>query len=105
MVARKSGPALIHTLDRAELDAAEQEFKERCSRYFAGLAASSCELRVTHRSSNADAVGALKTPELIQLGVDLPWSVSPSFVGALDPVVCFGDADAPAFDNAWSVAK
>ena len=41
VVARKSGPALIHTLDRAELDAAEQEFKERCSRYFAGLAASS----------------------------------------------------------------
>ena len=38
VVARKSGPALIHTLDRAELDAAEQEFVARCARYFADLA-------------------------------------------------------------------
>ena len=38
VVARKSGPAIVKQLDRAELDAAEQEFKERCARYFEELA-------------------------------------------------------------------
>ena len=40
VVARKSGPALIHTLDRAELDAAESEFVARCARYFSDIASS-----------------------------------------------------------------
>ena len=41
VVARKSGPAIVKQLDRAELDAAESEFIARCGRYFADLAVGS----------------------------------------------------------------
>ena len=37
VVARKSGPAIVKQLDRAELDAAESAFVTRCARYFADL--------------------------------------------------------------------
>ena len=38
VVARKSGPALVHRLSAGELADAESEFIARCSRYFADLA-------------------------------------------------------------------
>ena len=41
VVARKSGPALVHRLSADELASAEAEFVARCSRYFADLAVGS----------------------------------------------------------------